>query len=65
MDDFDQRKSMRLRNTPRQDISIQRELDDVALRSINEIANAKAQKLSEEPDSVERIKRQDNMFLYG
>lgn len=53
---FDKKKSMQLRNTPKQELSIQRELDEVAIRSIQEISTAKAKKQCEEPDSVERLK---------
>lgn len=54
--EFDKRKALNLGTTPRQRLSIRKELDDVALQSINEIAISKAYVLAQPPDSVERIK---------
>lgn len=48
--------SLNLATTPKQDLSIRRELDDIALQTIHEIALNKALKLTEEPDSAERVK---------
>lgn len=53
---YDKRKALNLGTTPRQELSIRKELDDVALQTINEIAIAKAQVLAQPPDSVERLK---------
>lgn len=55
--EFDKKKSLYIAATPRQELSIKKELDDVAIRSIREIANAKSRKLDEEPDNVEKLKR--------
>lgn len=53
---YDRKKSLNVGTTPRQELSIRRELDDVALKTINEIAVAKAEALSQTPDTVERLK---------
>ena len=54
---YAKRKALNLgTTTPRQELSIRKELDDVALQTINEIAIAKAQVLAQPPDSVERLK---------
>lgn len=48
--------SLNLAITPRQDLSIRRELDDIALQTIHEIALNKTLEQAEEPDSAERVK---------
>lgn len=54
--EYDKKRALNFGTTPKQDLSIRKELDDVALKTINEIAYVKANKLNEELDDVERIK---------
>ncbi|XP_067933193.1 uncharacterized protein [Watersipora subatra] len=54
--EFDRKKSLHLRSTPKQNLSLQREVDDVAMRSIREISLAKAVKFQEDQDDVEKMK---------
>jgi len=53
--DYDKKRMLHLGTTPRQEISIQKEIDDVALRTIHEIAYLKNVKANEEPSDVEKI----------